>query len=374
MINNHNMSTLKNLVDLYEEKVTDDIQKNLLKMPILDEYPKGLQNFNVAIKSLQPKPGETIHAMVPVGEIWGDSIYNRVDRIHYGNIAKNLKSRGGFSYKSAGVISLFRRPDGKLVATKGNHRVTKAFAVTGNRQQMIPAEITFHTSADIGDIIKTEAQDHNVDCNYRTSQATDDRFKAAYHAGERWAVDLYEYLDKFGIGIAGTNDTSSFEATSYRQITKSLNLNENACSRYLSAFTSCTPEEEVGGIATFAGTSFLVSFRNAIKFVDENNNVDSITAFIDYIYNQRSNFSHGFLDNVTQGILTAGNAKFKGEEVNVARLVSLYNEYCLKVLRAKIPTNNNTAIGYSSNEYLDFIKNAEENVRSRVDEVARQTI
>ena len=104
MINNHNMSTLKNLVDLYEEKVTDDIQKNLLKMPILDGYPKGLKNFNAAINSLQPKPGETIHAMVPVGEIWGDSIYNRVDRIHYGNIAKNLKSRGGFSYKSAGVI------------------------------------------------------------------------------------------------------------------------------------------------------------------------------------------------------------------------------------------------------------------------------
>jgi hypothetical protein len=72
--------------------------------------------------------------------------------------------------------------------------------------------------------------------------------------------------------------------------------------------------------------------------------------------------------------LTEGNGKFKGEEVNVARLISLYNEYCLKVLRAKIPTSNNHAIGYSSNEYLDFIKQADETVRSRVDEIARQTI
>jgi len=366
--------TLKNLVSLYQTKVEDEQKEHLLSMNIIDTPPKGFYPYEKAVKVFDPKPGDTIVAMVPVGIIWGDPTYNRVDRIHYGNIAKNLKSRGGFSFKSSGVVSLFARPDGKLVATKGNHRVTKAYAVTGDPMQTIPAEITFHESKDIADIIRTEANDHNVDCNYRTSQATDDRFKAAYHAGEVWAVDLYEYLSDFGVGVAGTNEDAVLEATSYRQITKSRNLNEIACTRYLKAYTSCTPEEEVGGIATFAGTSFLVAFKNAIKFVDENNNVDSFTGFLDYVYNERANYSHGFLENVTQAVLTAGNGKFKGEEVNVARLISLYNEYCLKVLRAKIPTNNNTAIGYSSNEYLDFIKAADETVRSRVDEIARQTI
>ena len=151
-------------------------------------------------------------------------------------------------------------------------------------------------------------------------------------------------------------------------------MNEEACSKYLKSFTAVVGEDEVGGIATFAATSFLDYFKNSIKYIDENNNIDSLTNFLDYIYNKRNDFSHGFLEDVTQAKLTEGNGKFKGEEVNVSRLISLYNEYCLKVLRAKIPTNNNHAIGYSSNEYLDFMKKADETVRSRVDEIARQTI
>jgi len=366
--------TLKNIVQLYETKVEDKEKAKLLGMSLLDTPPKGFLPYEKAVEEFDPQPGDTIFALVPVKEIWGDTTYNRVDRIHYGNIAKNLKSRGGFSHKSSGAVSLFARPNGRLVATKGNHRVTKRYAISQDPNALIPAEITFHTSEKYEDIIQTEASDHNVDCNYRTTQNTDDRFKAAYHAGEQWAVNLYRYLDKFGIGIAETNTAANYEASSYRSITKSRELNEEACSRYLSSFTSVVSVDELGGVATFAATSFLDYFKSSVKYIDENNNVDSIEGFLDYIYNKRSDFSHGFLDDVTQAKLTEGNGKFKGEEVNVARLVSLYNEYCLKVLRAKIPTNNNHAIGYSSNEYLDFMKKADETVRSRVDEIARQTI
>ena len=115
------------------------------------------------MQNLQPQKGETIHAMVEVGDVYGDPTYNRVNRIHYGNIAANLKKRGGFSYKSSGTISLFLRPDGTLVATKGNHRVTKMFAVTGDKKALIPAEITIHPSDDEAEIIRLEAEDHNVD-------------------------------------------------------------------------------------------------------------------------------------------------------------------------------------------------------------------
>ena len=45
---------------------------------------------------------------------------------------------------------------------------------------------------------------------------------------------------------------------------------------------------------------------------------------------------------MTQSKLTEGNSKFKGEEVNVARLISLYNEYCQIVLKAKLNENNIT--------------------------------
>tara|TARA_B100002019_G_scaffold122358_1_gene105238 strand:+ start:531 stop:1640 length:1110 start_codon:yes stop_codon:yes gene_type:complete len=365
--------TLKNLVSLYQSKVDDDMKESLMDMKILDDAPKGLYHFTQAMQNLQPQKGETIHAMVEVGDVFGDPTYNRVNRVHYGNIASNLKKRGGFSYKSAGTISLFLRPDGTLVATKGNHRVTKMYAVTGDKKALIPAEITIHPSEDAAEIIRLEAEDHNVDCNYRTSQATDDRFKAAFHAGEKWAVDLYNYLSDFSVGIAGTNEDAEYEVTSYRQITKSMKISEAACSRYINAFTLMNCEDELGGIAVYAGTCFLVNFAESIEYVDSNNNVDSFTGLMDYIYNNRNQVSMGFLENATQAELTKGNGKFKGEEVNVARLVSLYNEYCQKILRAKIPTLNNTAIGYSSNEYLDFVKKADETVRSRVDEIARQT-
>jgi hypothetical protein len=366
--------TLKNIVSLYEDKVEEKEKVKLLGMNVLDTPPKGFLFYTEAVEKFNPQPGDTIFALVPVKDIWGDTTYNRIDRIHYGNIAKNLTSRGGFSHKSSGAVSLFARPNGKLVATKGNHRVTKRYAVSQDPNALIPAEITFHTSEKYEDIIQAEASDHNVDCNYRTIQNTDDRFKAAYHAGEQWAVNLYRYLDHFSIGIAETNTSAKFEASTYRSITKSRDLNEEACSRYLRSFTTVVNVDELGGNATFAATSFLDDFHNSVKYIDENNNVDSIEGFLDYIYNERSNFSHGFLDEVTQVKLTEGNGKFKGEEVNVARLISLYNEYCLKVLRAKIPTNNKDAIGYSSNEYLEFIKKADETVRSRVDEIARSTI
>lgn len=366
--------TLKNLVQLYETKVDDKQKEKLFGMPVLDSAPKGFLEYQKALEVFDPQPGDTIVALVPVKDVYGDSTYNRVDRIHYGNVATNLKKHNGFSFKSAGIVSLFARPNGKLVATKGNHRVTKRYAIERNPDALIPAEITFHESNDYESIIQREASDHNVDCNYRTSQNTDDRFKAAYHAGEQWAKNLFTYLDQFKIGIAKTNPHANYEATSYRAITKSRDLNEQACSKYLKSFTGVVDEDEVGGIATYAATSFLDSFKNSIKYIDDNNNVDSITGFLNYIYNKRNDFSHGFLEDVDQAKLTEGNGKFKGEEVNVARLISLYNEYCLKVLRAKIPTNNNHAIGYSSNEYLDFIKKADETVRSRVDEIARQTI
>jgi hypothetical protein len=365
---------LKNIVELYENKVDEKDKKKNQAIDILDTPPKGLLPYEQALLVFNPQPGDTIVALVPVKLIYGDSTYNRVDHIHYGNVTSNLKKHKGFSFKAAGIISLFARPNAKLVTTKGNHRITKRYAVERNPEALMPAEITFHESNDYDAIIQREASDHNVDCNYRTSQNTDDRFKAAYYAAEQWAKNLFTYLDQFKIGIAKTNPQAKSDASSYRAITKSRDLNEVNCSRYLKAFTETVSVDEVGGIATYAGTSFLTYFNESVKYIDENNNVDSISGFLDYIYNKRNDFSHAFLENVTQAKLTEGNGKFKGEEVNVARLISLYNEYCLKVMRAKIPTNNNHAIGYSSNEYLDFIKGAEETVRSRVDEIARQTI
>ena len=55
-------------------------------------------------------------------------------------------------------------------------------------------------------MVRNESLDHNTDCNYRTNQSGDDKFKSAYYANESWAVELFEYLKQFNIGIAGTLD------------------------------------------------------------------------------------------------------------------------------------------------------------------------
>ena len=252
---------------------------------------------------------------------------------------------------------------------------TKRFASSLSPESLIPAEITFHKEEiDYDSMIHQESSDHHFDCNLRTSQNADDKFKAAYYAKEKETIILYNYLDQFGIGVAGTNNKSKFYTTSHNYISKAKNYDQDSCSRYLKAFTDNICEEFVGGNATLAGTTFISKFQESIKFIDENNQIDSIKGFLEYIYKDRSAKSSEYLDNVTQSKLTEGNSVVKGTEINVARLISLYNEYCCKVIKAKIPTNNNHAIGYSSNEYNNFIRNSDENVRVRADEVARSVI
>ena len=127
-------------------------------------------------------------------------------------------------------------------------------------------------------------------------------------------------------------------------------------------------------MATFAATVFLLKFKKSIEKVDELNTCDSFDLFMDYIYHNRSNVTSGFLPNMTQASLTEGNAKYKGEEVNVARLISLYNEFCEKVLKADLCENHNHAIGYSSDAYSKFVKSADSDIRLRIDEIARQPV
>jgi len=363
------------VIDAYKDKVPDVEKFELSQLGSVDSPPIGLLEFDKAVEHFNPKPGDTIVALVKVGDIWSDPKYNRTERIHYKNISKNLRKCNGFSYKACGIISLFLRPNNQLVTTKGNHRTTKRFATTLNPDSLIPAEITFHKEEiDYDSMICQESSDHHFDCNLRTSQNADDKFKAAYYAKEKETIILYNYLDQFSIGVAGTNNKARFSTTSHNYIAQAKSHDQDACSRYLKAFTDNLCEEFIGGNATLAGTIFVSTFQESIKFIDENNQIDSIKGFLEYIYKDRYAKSSGYLENVTQSKLTEGNATFKGPEINVARLISLYNEYCSKVIKAKIPSNNNHAIGYSSNEYTNFVRKSDEVVRIRVDELARSVI
>ena len=381
--------TLINLVEQCDSKLTPAQKSFLSSLGVVDNPVQGILTLEDYLVKHNPQPGDSFVCLVPVGICFSDSKYNRSDRIHFGNIIKHLKRMTGFSFKAAGILSGFLRLNreqirdlqyGKassqyiVVVTKGNHRVTKRYAVSNDTRAHVPMEITIHKTEDYDEMVRIESLDHTLDAAYRTSQNQEDKFKSSYYARETDAINLYNFLDKFSIGVAGTNPNAKFATTSHTYIKSAEKMDSDACSKYLKIFTNRNCENTVGGNATYAATVFLSKFQTSILTVDKLNHLDSADEFFDQIYHQRNNKSLGFLQNLSQSSLTAGNAKYKGEEVNVARLISLYNEFCEKVLKATLKENSNHAIGYTSDAYNKFIKSADADIRLRVDEIAKQTI
>ena len=381
--------TLINLVEQCDSKLTSAQKSYLSTLGVVDNPVKGLLTLEEYLIEHNPQLGDSFVCLVPVGICFSDSLYNRSDRIHFGNIIKHLKRMAGFSYKAAGILSGFLRLNREqirdlqygrassqytVVVTKGNHRVTKRYAVSNDTRAYIPMEITIHKTEDYDEMVRIESLDHTLDAAYRTAQNQEDKFKSSYYAKETDAINLYNYLDEFSIGVADTNPNAKFGTTSHNYIKSAEKRDASACSKYLKIFTEKNCEKLVGGNAAFAATVFLSTFKTAIDTVDKFNACDSINGFINYIYHDRNNFSNGFLPNMTQSKLTEGNSKFKGEEVNVARLISLYNEYCEIVLKAKLNENNNHAIGYSSDVYLNYMKSADADIRARFVQISKDRV
>jgi len=380
---------LINLVENCDSRLTSSQKSYLSTLGVVDNPVKGLLPLEEYLVEHNPQPGDSFICLVPVGVCFSDPKYNRSDRIHFNNIIKHLKRMMGFSYKAAGILSGFLRLNCEqirdlqygrassqytVIITKGNHRVTKRYAVSNDPRAYVPVEITIHNTEDYDEMVRIESLDHTLDAAYRTSQNQEDKFKSSYYAEETDAVNLYNFLDEFSIGVAGTNANAKFGTSSHNFIRAAEKRDADICKKYLRVFTSRNCDTIVGGNATFAATVFLLKFKKSIDKVDELNSCDSFDRFMDYIYHNRSNITSGFLPDMTQALLTEGNAKYKGEEVNVARLISLYNEYCEKVLKAQLNPNFNHAIGYSSNDYRDYVNSADADIRMRVDEIARQPV
>ena len=372
---------LLNLVDQYEAKNTEEYKSFLSILGCIDSPVKGLLTLDEYLEKYNPQPGETFVALVEVDRCCSDPKYNRTERLHYGNVKKNLKKRSGFSHKAAGILSGFLRKvwngdywEYVVVVTKGNHRVTKRYAVCRDRKVYIAIELTVHSTDNLDEMIRIESLDHTIDAQDRTSQSQEHKFTSAYFAKETDAVNLYNYLDQFSIGIAETNSLAKFKTTSHNYISKARAYDDTACTKYLTSFTKNNCEDVVGGNAAYAGTVFLKTFKPAIDKIDELNNCDSFDGMMEYVFKDRSDKSMGFLNDVTQASITAGNGKFKGAEVHVSRFISLYNEYCDKVLKATLPETHNHAIGYSSDAYISYMKSADTDIRMRADEVAKTTV
>ena len=356
----------------YENKVDEKTKEYLQGFGTVDNAPQGLPLMEEVVEkynSGEIAEGSTVICSGRVGDLWSDPTYNRIDELRYGNQKRHIENRNGFSHDAADTLSAYCRPELKVVLTKGNNRASKRYACGRNTEDRVVISLKLHRkNISHAEMIRIESLDHNTDCNYRTNQSGDDKFKSAYYANETWAVELFEYLKKFNIGIAGTLDDAEFVCPSHSYMTTARKLaGEEYTSKYLTAFTKWKCATEVQGNATVAGSLFLKTFHEYIDWIDKKNQIDSFSLmmkwyFIDYgpthqLVNPRAK-------SLKQSDIVEGNGIIKGNEPFVARFVNLYNSFCEREVafdRMVIKGTHKTAIpfeGSDSSAWNNFLAGA----------------
>jgi|TARA_Y100000033_G_scaffold49914_1_gene59174 hypothetical protein len=349
---------LLNLCDLYTNKVVDVVQGLLSELDVLDKAPiDGLPKLEDVIEAHSRGEHEgvdSIHVSARIGDIMTDPEYNRGDNLRYGNQERDLNAMRGFSYQAAGTLVAFLRPGGITVATQGNNRISMLYAVTQNKSTRIPILLIFHESGiDHEEMVRVESENHNADCNFRSTQSTDEKFKSAYFSEQKWAKLIYTFLKPFGIGIAGTLEDAKFNCTSHSYIDKARKeAGDEFVKRFLEShvdvFSADNCQKEVFGNFVRGGASFLSTFSAHIAEVDEKNGgIDSFSDMMRHYFADREKEAletRKILEKngapksaissvpvkkcLTQADITQGNRVIKGYSLFVCRFVSIYNEYC----------------------------------------------
>jgi hypothetical protein len=349
---------LLRIVDLYDQKVDDKTKSCLSAYSSIDSPPKGLPSMDSVIEEY--RNGEitsgTYLVFARCGDLYTDPTYNRGDNLRYSNHKQHIVKLGGFSYDAADTLSAFLRPDCTPVLTKGNNRTSMRYACGMNPNSTVVVSLKLHPkNISYDEMVRVESLDHNTDCNYRTNQTGDDKFKSAFFARETWAVELHDYLLPFGITVASIANTP-FIAPSHSYLAKARrDAGDQYTSRYLKAFTKNECSHEVLGNAAVAGAIFLKQFAEYIDEVDRLNQCDSFSECLNFWYNERAELLRIVkAKNLTQADLTAGSGVYKGNEPTVARYVFIYNEYC----RIKDLIHNktySTAIPLGGEKWKDFV-------------------
>lgn len=358
MIQSKFYTRLKNLVELYFQKVDDKVQEQLSKLSVLDKAPTdNLPKMEDVIERYlrgEYEGQDSVIVSGRIGEFMTDPKYNRGDVLRYGNQERDLNQMRGFSYSSAGVLAAFLRPDGTVVLTQGNNRTSMLFAVTQNKNERISLTLNFHKNgASEEEMTRVEAENHNADCNFRTTQDSDDKFKSAFHSKQPWAVSIYNFLSPYSIGIAGTLENAMFNCTSHSYVdTARKEAGEQYVRNFLEihtkVFSAENCQKDIYGNFVRGGSIFLSVFNAHIAEVNEKNG--GIDSFQDMMRHYFANRTLGALlirkmmadqgmppsalsqvpvvECLTQGDITQGNRIIKGAILFVCRFVSLYNEYC----------------------------------------------
>jgi hypothetical protein len=398
------VKTLLNLCDLFSDKVADIVQELLSHLPVLDKAPTdGLLKLEDVIEAHSRGEYEgvdSVHVSARVGDIMTDPEYNRGNNLRYGNQERDLNGMGGFSYRAAGTLVGFLRPGRVTVATQGNNRISMLFAVTRERSSRVPFLLNFHKPLITHkEMIRVESENHNADCNFRSNQSTDEKFKSAYFSEQKWAKLIYNFLKPFGIGIAGTLEGAKFNCTSHSYVDKARKeAGDEFVKRFLEThvdvFSADNCEKEVFGNFVRGGSFFLSTFSTLIADVNEKNDgIDSFGDMMRHYFADREKealATRKILEKsgapkqaiasvpvkkcLTQADITQGNRTIKGYTLFVCRFVSIYNEYC-KEQELKFNQSHATAIPIVAGEnFANFIKKEDPILRPSFIDVAKNPV
>lgn len=395
---------LLNLVQLFKQKVADNVKEQLSKLSVLDKAPTdNLPKMEDVIEAYFRGKYEGQNSVIVaarIGDCLTDPEYNRGDALKYGNQERDLNAMGGFSHGAAGVLSGYLRPNGVVVTTQGNNRISMLYAVTQNENERISLTLNFHKK-DISEeeMVRIEAENHNADASFRTNQSSDDKFKSAFHSKQPWAVNIFNFLKPYSIGIAGTLENAKFNCTSHTYIDRARKeAGEEYVKRFLNVHTQVFLDDEcekdVYGNFVRGGATFLSVFSTHIELVNEKNNgIDSFFDMMKHYFAEREKgalrirkmmeeqgMPQSALSQVpvvqclTQSDITQGNRIIKGSALFVCRFVSLYNEYC-KQNNLNFNGTYSTAIPVTEGKtFANFVKKVEPILRQSFVEVAKMPV
>jgi hypothetical protein len=395
---------LLNLVQLYRKKVDDNVQKQLSMLSVLDKAPTdNLPKMEDVVEGYlrgEYEGQDSIIVSARIGDCYTDPEYNRGDALKYGNQERDLNAMGGFSHGAAGVLSGYVRPTGYVVTTQGNNRISMYFAVTQNENARISLTLNFHKKdASEEEMTRVEAENHNADANFRTNQSSDDKFKSAFHSKQPWAVNIYNFLEPYSIGIAGTLENAVFNCTSHSYIERARKeAGDEYVKRFLDVHTQIFSDREceknIYGNFVRGGSIFLSVFSAHIAEVNEKNGgIDSFSDMMKHYFADRKKgaleirklmeergMPQSALSQVpiveclTQSDITDGNRIIKGASLFVCRFVSLYNEYC-KQNNLEYNKTYASAIPITEGKtFANFVSKVEPLLRQSFIEVARNPV
>ena len=248
-------------------------------------------------------------------------------------------------------------------------------------------------------MVRVESENHNADCNFRSNQSTDEKFKSAHFSKQKWAELIFNFLKSFNIGIAGTLEGAKFSCTSHGYIDKARKeagdeFVKSFLNTHVDVFFADNCQKEVFGNFVRGGASFLSTFSAHIAEVDEKNG--GIDSFRDMMRHYFANREKEALETrkilekngapksaiasvpvkkcLTQADITQGNRVIKGYSLFVCRFVSIYNEYC-EEQELKFNQTYATAIPIVEGKtFANFIKDEDPILRPSFIDVAKNPV